>query len=136
MKKFIVAAFCTLMMSGSLLAQDAANVAPATPGEDVAVQEVAPVADAAPATGSFVVSPQAAGCVGCGSVVAAPMMTYTQAPATGCCGQAAPATDCCAPVEPTCCDPCDPCCNQRQGFRARRQARVAQRRARGNNCCY
>ena len=143
MKKFFVAAFCTLLMSGSLLAQEAAtNVAPVAPVEDVAV---APVAQTA-FTGSVV-----AGCNNCGSVVApvyAPM-TYTAAP-QGCssCGTVATpvtytsmqdpapvASGCGCETPATSC--CDPCAQGRQGFRSRRQARVASRRAgRGSsNCC-
>lgn len=155
MKKFIVAAFCTLMMSGSVFAQEAATiVAPVAPVEDVA-QEAAPVAPVA--EGTFQVAPQVVGCTGCGAT-SAPMtytqapaagcsscgsaapMTYTQAPASGCgcsapaptCGCAAPAPTCCAP-EPTC---CDPCANQgRQGFLAKRRARRSARRS-SSTCCY
>ena len=148
MKRFFVAAFCTLLMSGSLLAQEAAtNVAPVAPVEDVAVAPVAPVA-----TGS-VIAPQVAGCNNCGSVVApayAPM-TYTAAPiqsgcsscgsvmpvsyATpmpiqggGCGGCAAPVASCCpAPVDP-CCDPCAQGQTQRKGLFGKRRVRRAARR--------
>jgi hypothetical protein len=120
MKRFFVAAFCTLLMSGSsLMAQEAAtNVAPVAPVEDVAV---APVAQTA-VTGSVV-----AGCNNCGSVVApsyAPM-TYTMqdagVPVASGCGCSAPVT--------SCCDPCDPCAGSgRQGFLGKRRARRAARR--------
>jgi hypothetical protein len=153
MKKFVVAAFCTLLMSGSLLAQDPATiVAPVAPVEDVAdaVAPVAPVAETPATQGSFVVSPQVQGCVGCGAASIAPTgyapMTYTQAPA-GCsscgtvapvsyvqdcgCGapvMAAPAADCgCAAPVATCCDPCAK--PKRVGF-------LAKRRAKRNACCY
>lgn len=152
MKRFFVAAFCTLLMSGSLLAQDTAtNVAPVVPVEDVAAATTGSV------EASTIVSPQVAGCSTCGSVVApvyAPM-TYTTAP-QGCssCGTAATsvayttavpmqdapvASDCgCgAPVASGC--GCDPCANQRVGFMAKRRARVASRRAGRNSCdtcCY
>ena len=142
MKRFFVAAFCTLLMSGSLLAQEAAtNVAPVAPVEDVAVAPVAPVA-----TGS-VIAPQVADCNNCGSVVApvyAPM-TFTTAPIqSGCtsCGSVTPVSyatpvpiqggDCCAAPAPvvTCCDPCAKA--PRVGFLAKRRAK----RAANNACCY
>lgn len=135
MKRIFVAAFCTLLMSSSLLAQEAAKIeAPVAPVEDVAVDEAVPVAPVAEAAaGTFVVTPQAAGCSNCGRVVARSLipMTFTRALTPRCCPQvAAPAPTCCAAPAPTCCDPC-----ARKSLIANLRAKVGSRRA-GRTCCY
>lgn len=166
MKKFFVAVCCTLMLGGSLMAQDAAPATSPAPVEDVAAPAVpapAPVAqssvvDQAAPYGAVVNS----GCTNCGGnavmTSGTPMMqsgcgcgtamTYTSAPMQSGCGCGTPMTYTAAPMQST------PCCGQAAPVAAvdccapvdpccdsgrrmgNRVGFLAKRRARRNCCSY
>lgn len=156
MKKFFAAICCTMMLAGSLMAQDATPAAPPVPVEDVASTPApAPVAQSSVMQAAPYGQVVNSGCTNCGGTTAASMtysqgcgcgqatqsccgqttqsccgqMTYTSAPAqTPCCGSAAPA----APVATDCCAPVDPCCCSNGRGRRGRVGFFAARRARRN----
>lgn len=156
MKKFFAAICCTMMLAGSLMAQDATPAAPPVPVEDVASTPApAPVAQSSVMQAAPYGQVVNSGCTNCGGTTAASMtysqgcgcgqatqsccgqttqsccgqMTYTSAPAqTPCCGSAAPA----APVATDCCAPVDPCCSSNGRGRRGRVGFFAARRARRN----
>ena len=106
MKKFFAAICCTMMLAGSLMAQDATPAAPPVPVEDVASTPApAPVAQSSVMQAAPYGQVVNSGCTNCGGTTAA-SMTYSQGCGCGqatqsCCGQAT--QSCCGQTTQSCC---------------------------------